>query len=112
MIELINQFVNRVSRQPHLKPILPTNVVRVCLQSGYKLHFIEISTEGCRTTTDSQARIDLWIKGDEEVMETIILGGEKLRKLEISNEVKISGKLRDILMLESLFYLTERRLSA
>ncbi|MBM6618885.1 hypothetical protein [Bacillus suaedaesalsae] len=112
MLELLNSFVRLVTKQSHLKPILPVSPVRICLQSGYKLHFIEISTTACLVTNDSQARIDIWVKGDDQAISSLILGNEKLRKLEIRNEVKITGKLRDILMVEALFYLTERKMSA
>ncbi|KAA0545325.1 hypothetical protein FZW96_18300 [Bacillus sp. BGMRC 2118] len=112
MYELIELFVRRVTEQPHLKPILPATPVRVCLQAGYKLHFLMISSKACRVTNDSKGKIDIWIKGDDFAITSLLLGNEKLRKLETRNDVKITGKLLDILMIEALFYLTERKLSA
>jgi hypothetical protein len=112
MFEILERFTEVVSNEPHLKPILPTKPLFVCLQSGYNLHFLEISTGQCHVYKDCRERTDLWIKGEEEALRSVILGSEKLRKLESRNDIKVTGCLKDILMLEALFFLCEKRLSA
>jgi hypothetical protein len=112
MFEILEKFTEVVRNEPHLKPILPKKSLYVCFQTGYNLYFLEISEAQCQVFKDCRERTDLWIKGDEDSIRSIILGHEKLRKLETRNDVKVTGKLRDILIVEALLFLCENRLSA
>ncbi|MBM7661461.1 hypothetical protein JOC85_002264 [Bacillus mesophilus] len=112
MKELLEQFASAVLREKHLRPILPSTPIYVCFQLDYELVFIKISTDGCEIFAKSQGRTDVWIKGDCETLQFIITGKERIRKLESENRIRLTGKLKDILLAEALFYLSEKRLSA
>jgi hypothetical protein len=112
MIELLERFTAVVLNEPHLKPVLPSRPIYVCFQSGYDLLFLEISSTHCKVYKGGQEKTDLWLTGDEETIRRLITGEERIRKLETRNELKILGKLKDILMVEALFTLCEKRISA
>jgi hypothetical protein len=112
MKELLERFASTVLGETHLKPILPSTPIYVCFQLDYELLFIKVSIDGCEFYTKSQGRTDVWIKGDEDTLQFIITGKERIRKLESANRIRLTGKLKDILLAEALFYLSEKRLSA
>ncbi|WP_246946113.1 hypothetical protein [Bacillus pinisoli] len=112
MKELLNQFVGNVLNESTLLPILPKTPVHICFQIEYELFFLEISSQNCVIHLSSPGKTDVWIKGDHRHIEEIITGVERLRKLESRNLIRVTGKLKDILMAEALFYLGQKKLSA
>ncbi|WP_456277778.1 hypothetical protein [Bacillus sp. AK128] len=112
MKELLEQFASVVLNEIRLKPILPTTPIFVCFQLEYEILMIKISNEGYEIFNKIQERTDVWIKGDENTIQSIITGKERIRKLESRNLIRVTGKLKDLLTVEALFYLSEKRLSA
>ncbi len=112
MIELLERFSKVVLNEPHLKPVLPREGLLICFQFDYNQLYLEISASQCDVSTSSKEQTDLLIKGDTATVSLIITGKERLRKLESRNGLEITGKLKDILVVEALFSLCEKRISA
>ncbi|MFZ3591379.1 hypothetical protein ACOI1C_19660 [Bacillus sp. DJP31] len=112
MIELLKRFSAVVLNEPHLKPVLPQEAMIICFQYDYNLLYLQISASHCKVYKSCHDQIDILIKGNSDSVNLIITGKERLRKLESRSEIKITGKFKDILVVETLFCLCEKRLSA
>lgn len=112
MKELLNQFTRNIFNESQLTPVLPKNPIIICFQLEYELYFLEISASTCDYYQKSPGKTDVWIKGDYKFLQAILNGEERLRKLETKGLITITGKFKDILMAETLFYLVQKRLSA
>jgi hypothetical protein len=112
MKDLFEQFSQILLSKPHLKPVLPVNPKYISFQTEKDFLYLKISSQDCELFSACQERTDIWIKGEEEAIISMLVGQERLRKLESRNEIKITGSFKDILLLESLFTLCTIKQSA
>ncbi len=112
MMQLLERFSEVVMNEPNLRPVLPQKEFIICFQYDDHFIYLELSPSNCRVFKYCQNRIDLWIKGKTEEIEMIISGRERLRKLESRSDMKVIGNFKDILAVETLFSLCEKKLSA
>lgn len=114
MIESVQAFLVRMREQSHVLQLIKNiDDLTVRLVAGgssisiaivnkemFILQNVDEEIEGCK------------IFGEIKDMEDLLNGKEKLRSLVKSGNLQISAPFRTVLLLESLFYLTNTEISA
>ncbi|WP_428911118.1 hypothetical protein [Niallia sp. Krafla_26] len=106
MIELIKLWTEQVNRKQALRTMIKDLCFSFQLKMGkkditVKIEKSRIHLEEYSRPQDSTRRLE----GNEELFLSIILGERKLREAVKRNEITTTFSIRELLLLESLFYL-------
>ncbi|AXI39280.1 hypothetical protein CX649_06310 [Bacillaceae bacterium ZC4] len=88
-----------------LKPLFPAHPMFIAFEYGQSIYCYQLDLEGLRRVDGNIESIDVKIIGNEEQMEELITGQLKLQQLMKLKAVKVEGRFRDILRLESVLSL-------
>lgn len=88
-----------------LKPLFPARPMFIAFEFGPSIYCYQLDLEGLRRVDGNIESIDVKIIGNEEQMEELITGQLKLQQLMKLKAVKVEGRFRDILRLESVLSL-------
>ncbi|WP_338471906.1 hypothetical protein R4Z10_03830 [Niallia sp. XMNu-256] len=106
MIELVNLWVEQVNR----KLTLRTLIKNLCFSFQLRIEKRDIILEIDKGMINLEATPRVLpqpkrLEGSEELFLSIILGEKKLREAVKSNEITTTFSFRELLLMETLFYL-------
>jgi hypothetical protein len=102
--ESILIFVEKASMSKAVISLLKNKKVTVILKTGRSLNGISFSREKIALYSPA-ARVDVIIEGPEQTITQLLAGIATLKHLKATNMLRVSGSFREILLLESIFFL-------
>ncbi|WP_096190085.1 SCP2 sterol-binding domain-containing protein [Evansella halocellulosilytica] len=104
MEKLLLGLVKQLHNTSTIKPLLKTNVT-VRLKNDIEEWLLIVDGGDLKIEKAFQGNSDVTIEGDEEIIHQLLTGHDFLLSLKKRDELNVTGKLKDLLLLESLFYL-------
>lgn len=105
-IDFINEWKKSIEVRKDLYPIYKNKVVTVCLKTEKDTCFIFFDRGKIIIEKNIFKAPDVWININEEAGHQVFQGEERLTLIP-QHIMRCEGKYRDILFLESIFYLTQ-----
>lgn len=105
--DIITCFLQKLKELSHLTPLLPQRNLILKLSSEKTSFLLSVSEKGLhlKKVEYEEDLYDISIKGSETSICRLIMGHAKLTRLIKTGEITAEGSYRNILLLESIFYL-------
>jgi hypothetical protein len=108
MMKAVENFLVKIQEQEHVFPLIQNADLHVNLRSEGQLVQLVIKNGAIFILQNPDVQqLKYEISGNEDIMKQLFEGTERLRILEQNGQLKVNAPLRIILLLESLFYLTQ-----
>ena len=108
MEHLLNNSIERIRNAAHTRNLLHKADVSVCLKCEEFIQVIFIHNGEIQLKTQSNESEDLLIEGNKDSMKILLNGENFLTSMKKREDIVVSGKLKDILLMESIWYLTQK----
>ncbi|MFA9559847.1 hypothetical protein ACERII_21270 [Evansella sp. AB-rgal1] len=107
MYQLLSSSVERIKNSPHMSEMLGKSSISVCVICEDEQWLVifrgrDIEIESVKSTVG-----DVVIEGDLEAYRLLLNGEDFLLSMKRRGELGVSGNLKDLLLLESLWYLSK-----
>ncbi|MCM3567532.1 SCP2 sterol-binding domain-containing protein [Neobacillus mesonae] len=108
MIEAVNSFIHALKKQTHILPLIHQKELTVNLKTNDEIIQLSIQKGQISIMTAGQEQPTIFeISGNPDNLNRLLTGKERLRTLERSGNLTVTAPLRTILLLESIFFLTQ-----
>ncbi len=104
--EWMKSFVDKLNRKESLKPLFRNTSLSLAISCQNDVYIMELRDNrfSWRRMTDENP--DVWLTGERDSIMKVSTGEILLRKAKKSELIQLEGSLRKILLLESLFFLS------
>jgi len=111
MLELIKLWIKEVNRKKSLRALLKELYFSFAIKIDQAIIYLTIKNGHVHLNESSEHENPLKrIEGEEEIFLSIILGEQKLREAVKSKKISTTVSYRELLLLESLFFLAKPNL--
>lgn len=104
--EWVTSLVDNLNRKEVLKPLLRNTSFSLAICCQNTSHVIEFRNNHFSWRPKKDENPDVWLSGERESLHKITSGEILLRKARKMGLIQLDGSLRKILLLESLFFLS------
>ncbi len=104
MKTLLMSVINGMDKSEHTKPLLTKQQLQLCIVSEDGMWNIFFDGESPRFIENETS--DVVIEGSNDALTQLIRGEDFLLAMRRREELNVTGSLKHLLWLESLFYLT------
>ena len=104
--EASEHFVECLLSKPALIPLYKNRNMILELQSSREKIWLKFSNNQCQILREPPENVDIVVSGENENIEALIKGDERLTLMEEEGRITVRGSLRNLLSLESLFVLS------
>ncbi|SFB12393.1 MULTISPECIES: hypothetical protein [unclassified Bacillus (in: firmicutes)] len=106
MQEFVEQFSKSLRSKKHLLQLVQTKDLGILFDTGEDRSFLHFKDgEIVDRESDASKKELVQLQCSREVLNDLLGGRIKLR--ELSNEIKVKASFRNVLLVESLFYLSK-----
>ncbi|MCP8969680.1 hypothetical protein [Ectobacillus ponti] len=106
MISLLQSFAMHAQGQEHLKPLLPKQERAVSFRFGGESCTIRLSQQGI-TVSEGEESVEVVTVQQEEDLQKLLAGAVRMQPLLRRKGMVYTGTYRTLLLLESLFYVSQ-----
>jgi ubiquinone biosynthesis protein UbiJ len=104
--EASEHFVEILSHKPALVPLYQNRNMVLELRSHQEQIWLQFSYGCCSLLIEKPEHVDIVVSGENENIASFMKGCERLTLMKEEGRLSVSGNLRNLLSLESLFVLT------
>ncbi|MBU9722177.1 MULTISPECIES: hypothetical protein [Bacillaceae] len=108
--QIVANAVDRLRKARHLEGLLEKANFNICINSGdhgtWMLHFRE-SEVILKNLIDDEESYDIRIEGESKQLSELLQGDDFLLAMKNRGDISVTGSLKDLLLLESLLYLSK-----
>ncbi|UCZ52571.1 hypothetical protein LGQ02_17410 [Bacillus shivajii] len=105
MKEVINEFINRVREKDALQKLMMNRVLTVSFNNEQELCYLMVDNNLLKIVSGLDCDSHVIIEGSEDDLKELLYGEDFLLSMKKREDLKVKGKLKDLLLIESLFYL-------
>ena len=111
--EASRQFADQLAQKSVLLPLYRHRniIVEIKNSDNDEQTWLCFRNGHCEVIEDKPEQVDVIIRGNSSILESVINGSERLMLLESEGNLNIEGSLPHVLALESLFLLTGQQSS-
>ncbi|MFN7251870.1 MAG: SCP2 sterol-binding domain-containing protein [Anaerobacillus sp.] len=104
---VLQGFQQRLKEASQLQAYLRENPFVIAIEVNSNIYTLRLSSdhEEFSKNSYSDEKVNLTIQGNEEVIERLLKGLDRLQKLERQKELTVQGNYSAILKAETIFYL-------
>ncbi|PLS18065.1 hypothetical protein CVD28_10350 [Bacillus sp. M6-12] len=102
--ELLAVLINNIKDRKHLKSLMQQKNIRLHFISGEERGSVTLN-ENERNSLEGDFGREVFIYGSLQAIGTILNGKTRLQTMIKRGDIKVEGRFREILLLESLFIL-------
>jgi hypothetical protein len=105
--EVLQGFQLRLKEASQLQAYITEKPLVIVLEVGFNTYTLRLSSEHEKFSKNfsSDEKVNVTIRANEEVIERLLKGLERLQKLEKQKELTLEGNYSAILKAETIFYL-------
>src|SRR5690554_1237410 len=110
MYEILSSSVKQIKGSNYLDRLLGSNVLDVhilCEDEKWLVHFSQDEISIGSSIDEVPGKVT--IKGNRESLRLLFNGDDFLLSMQKRGEIEVSGSLQDLLLLESIIYLSKSR---
>ncbi|WP_026688446.1 hypothetical protein [Alteribacter aurantiacus] len=107
MKTLLTSSIKRMRKTENLLGLLDEMTLDVCLICNDESWLLSLNGNTISISQYDNEISQVTIHGDQKAMKTLFDGEDFLLSLRKRGELSVSGRLRDLLLLESLWYLSK-----
>lgn len=108
MYELLSSFVNEISQSKLLAQLVGDKELDVCVIGEEGQWLIHISKDKLDLQSyEGDKENIVVIKGNNEALRLLLNGDDFLLSMKKRGELEVTGNLKELLLLESIFYLSK-----
>ncbi|MDG5788928.1 hypothetical protein QA612_15840 [Evansella sp. AB-P1] len=107
MYQLLSASVERIKNSTHINEILEKTELVVCFFCENEKWLVRFGNQTIEIESVFDHVGDVIIEGDLEAIRLLLKGEDFLLSMKNRGELEVNGGLRELLLLESLFYLTK-----
>ncbi|MBM7096980.1 hypothetical protein JSY36_14685 [Bacillus sp. H-16] len=107
MKKLLTSSIKRMRKTDNLLGLLDETILDVCLICNEESWLLSLTGNTISISQYDNETSHVTIHGDREAMKTLFNGDDFLLNLKKRGDLSATGRLRDLLLLESLWYLSK-----
>lgn len=107
MRTLIISAIEGMKRSEHMRPILKKEHLQICIVFEEESWYLLFDGKAPRFISREKELSDVVIEGDRDGLTQLFRGEDFLLAMKRRGDISVTGSLKHLLWLESLFYLTD-----
>lgn len=107
MRTLLISAIEGMKRSEHMKPLLKKEQLQLCIIFEEETWYLLFDGHDPRFISKEKELSDVVIEGDRDGLTQLFRGEDFLLAMKRRGDISVTGSLKHLLWLESLFYLTD-----
>ncbi|SDZ64117.1 SCP-2 sterol transfer family protein [Evansella caseinilytica] len=108
MYQILSSSVGRMKQSAHMQELLEKTKMVVCMICEDEQWVIHFDGKDINIDEVTETPADVVLEGNGEALQLLLTGEDFLLSMKKRGEIGVSGRLKDLLLLESLLYLSKK----